>query len=666
MKNVYKIGSWLQEQNSHIIKQWCADEVVINIFKKHKVNLSSFCTKFAPNILAHAINVMQNKKEMQDCPFMNKFVDLMLQKEIESEEILTICTTLRVTVFNTLLDSYPNFSNDFASMKKIFKIFDSNLTGVMANFDKKRVELNVDKQKELQFKRYLKNLQVILDAQDNIIFKLRESQIYIANKTLYSITGVADIQSFKKKYPSALAFIKQVNFHNSLFKRKEYHQWTSKIITEHKGQCKAQIFNHLSNQTSLMKVKITQIDRLDNFVFTLENITEQQNKIDRLSSVAYKDTLTGLNNLQGFEEIIENKLSDVVNTNLKILMIELKGFSLYSEQNTKEKGDHLIKDIAQSIQENNPDDSARIDSNRFAVLSDTLTLESSNDIVNKIGNILSSTPNTTDVNVKATVILLHEKESAESIIERGEVLLNNIQDYTQEKVIDDTLVAKKEEERLKQEISFLSLMQNLKSDNKSISLTNYYMEIPLESSAKIINITENTMTVNVRKISAISLYPKDEIYIKMPEKPNFKARVKSVAANNSSIVLDNFNTVKTSPLDRREIHVKLKEPIEVLIKSKKIQIPEELDVISTSTFVVYVNHLYDIKVGSELKMYTRLIDKEEEEFLGSVVKISPVANRFKLIIHLKATPSIEKTLIPSVSTRQIEIIKDLQAKASHL
>ena len=665
MENIYKIGSWLQEKKAYIIKQWCSDDAVVNIFKKHKVNLSSFCTKFAPNILSHVIDVMQSKKEMRDCPVMNKFVDLMLQKEIKSEEILAICTTLRETVFNALLDSYPDFSNDSMSMKRILKIFDANLRGVMANFDNKRVELHADKQKELQLKRYLKRLQIILDAQDNIIFKLHDNQLYIANKALYFITGVTDIQSFKKKYKTPLAFIKHVDFHDALFKKKEYHQWISKIITEHKGQCKAQIFNHLSNQTSLMKVKITQIDALDDFVFTLENITEQQNKIDRLSGLAYKDSLTGLSNLKGFEELIEKKLSDAVNTNLKILMIELKGFSLYSEQNTKEKGDQLIKTIAQSIQERYPENSARIDSNRFAILSNNLTLESSNDLVNKIESILSSTPNTTDVNVKATVILLHDKESAESIIERGEILLNNIQGDTEEKVIDDALVAKKEEERLKQETSFLSLMQHLKSDNKSISVTNYYMEIPLKSSAKIVNISENSMTVNVRKISAISLYPKDEVYIQMPEKPNFKARVRSIAANKNDIVLDNFSAVKSSPLDRREIHVKLKEPVEILIKSEKTQIPEELETVSISTFVVYVNHLYDIKVGSELKMYTQLIDKEED-FLGNVVKIIPIADRFKLIIHLKPTPNIEKALIPFVSARQIEIIKELQEKASRL
>jgi len=665
MDNLYKIASWLQEQNSHIVNQWCADDAVVNIFRKYRINLSAFSTKFAPKILSCAIDVLQNKKEMRDCPTMIKFIASMMQKDIRIEEILIVFTSLRVTIFDNLLDSYPDFSNDFASMKKILKIFDSNLIEVVAIFSNKRVEPNRDKQKDLELKRYLNRLQIILDAQDNIIFKLHKNQLYIANKALYLTTGVADLQSYKKKYISPLAFIQHVNFHNSLLKKQEYHQWISKIITEHKGQCKAQIFNHLANQTSLMKVKITQTGTFDDFIFTLQNITEQENKIARLSSLAYKDSLSGLNNLQRFKEIIEKKSIDAVNTNFKILMIDLKGFNLYNEQNTNEKGDYLIKEIAKTIQERYPEDCARIDSNRFAILSDSLTLENSNTLLKKIDNILSSMPDTTDVNVKAVVILLHDNESAESSIMRGEILLHNIQDYTQEMLLDDALVAKKEEEHRNQETSFLSLMQQLSDKNESISVTNYYMEIPLESSAKIVNISKNSMSVDVRKISAISLYPKDVVYIQMPKKPNFKAKVRSVSAKNSYIVLDNFSAVESSPLDRREIHVKLQEPIDILIKSEKKQILEELDVLSTSTFVVYASHLYDITVGSELKMHTQLIDKEEV-FLGNAVKITPVANKFKLVIHLKPTTSIEKTLIPFVSARQIEIIKELQEKASKL
>ncbi|MBD3797964.1 MAG: hypothetical protein IE887_09580 [Campylobacterales bacterium] len=60
-----------------------------------------------------------------------------------------------------------------------------------------------------------------------------------------------------------------------------------------------------------------------------------------------------------------------------------------------------------------------------------------------------------------------------------------------------------------------------------------------------------------------------------------------------------------------------------------------------------------------------LIDKQEEEFTGVVYKIISVADKFKLIIHLDKTKSIENSLIPFISQRQIEIIKDLQDKTPY-
>ncbi len=664
MGKMYSIGSWLEEHTQSIINQWISDDKTVDIFKNHKISLSKFSTKYAVGIISHAVNIMHGKKEMRDCPIMNKFVGLMLKKNIKSEEILTICITLRVIIFNNLLDKYPNFSNDTTSMKQVLKIFDTNLTGVLENFDTLRTKLNVNQQKELHLKNYLSRLQTILDTQDNIIFKLRSNHLYIANKALYLTTGVHNMEEYKNKFKAPLSFIKNVDFYNTLFQNGDYNKWITQIVEHHQGKCKAKVFDHITNKTSIIQMKITKVGEKNDFAFTLENITEQQNNIKNLTNIAYKDSLTGLDNLRGFEKLIENKLSQVKESNLKILMIELKGFNLYSEQNTQGESEQLIKNIADSIQTYHQEGVARIDSTRFAVLNNTLTLENSKELVGQVNNIVSSAPNSDTIDVNAAVILLHEKDTSDTIIERGEVLLNNLQDYTQEMIIDDNMVNKQEEKRLKEQVSFLSLMKRYKEDKKTLPVTNYYLEIPLTSSAKIIKITEQEMTLKIRKISAISLNYNDTIYIEMPQKPNFKAKVKSVDNNKNHVVLEYFNKVESSPLDRRNIHVQLEEKIGVLIKLGKTQIPEELDTVSITTFVLYVNHLYNIEIDSELKIYATLLNTEEE-FLGHVAKIIPVADQFKLIVHLEPTSSIEKSLVPFASHRQLEIIKQLQEKSSY-
>ncbi|MEN4053349.1 GGDEF domain-containing protein [Sulfurimonas sp. NWX79] len=535
MQTLYAIGEWIHQESERIITQWLYNPNTTKIFKKYNIGHQKFSKKFAVGIVAHLVDVVQERKKMQDCPSMNKFVDFMLQKEIRADEIYSICTILRITVFNHLLDAHPEIRHDCTSILAMLKIFDTNLAGVIKNFSNASYELYINKQKE----------------------------------------------------------------------------------------------------------------------------------IDNLKNLAYKDTLTGLNNLRRFEELIEQKLKSLPNNNIKILMLSLKGFSEYSKRHSQQESDNIIQNVAQIIQQEYPLDSARIGSSQFALLSDTLSLETSTKLIDKIDATLTANPDTQHIKSNAALILLHDKDSSESIIERGEILLNTIQKSTQTAIIDEKIFDEKEEKRLEEQNRFLSLMKHYKEDKKTIPVTSYYMEIPLQSSAKIIDITENNITISIRKISAISLQPNDGIYITMPKKPDIKAYVKSIDIEKNYVILEQFQAVETSPLDRRYIHVQLKDPIEILIKSQKTQIPEMLHTVSITTFVVYVHHLYDIDINSELTMQVQLHEKEEE-FLGKVDKIIPIDSKFKLIIHLKKTPAVQESLVPFISNRQLQIIQKLQEKISYV
>jgi len=539
MSDIYKIGEWLEGNSLSIIEQWLSDSEVVGIFKKHKISLKKFSTHFAVGIIEHAVNVMQERKKMADCPSMNKFVDLMLQKEIRSNEILIICVTLRRTVFENLRDKQAQFLQDPHSITNLLKIFDANLLGVFKNFDKQQINRD-DKEK----------------------------------------------QAFQKE-------------------------------------------------------------------------------LDSLRNLAYKDSTTELDNLRGFEEYLEKRLQTNPDNNLKILMISLNGYGEYSKSHSKEKSENILTNVSQVLKEEYDVYAARITSNRFAVISDDLSLENSNELLADIDNALVSLPDTQHIDTNAAIILLHDKDTSTSIIERGELLLNSIAENEHESIVDDNFLNEKEQERLREQTIFLSQMKHKLADKSTINVVNYYMEIPIQSSAKILDINKNEMTISVRKISAISLYIGDEIYIDMPQNPNFRAKVKNIDLEESSVTLEHFEPLKASALDRKNIHVELKNPLEILVKSEKIQIIEQLTTVSITTFVLRLHHLYDIKVGSKLKIFARLIN-HEEEYIGNVVKIIPIENKFKLIVHLEPTPNIDKSLVPFVSQRQLEIIKELQQKASQI
>jgi len=536
ISNINQTGAWLESKSTLIIDQWLGNEELIRIFKEHKISLIKFSTHFAIGIIKHAVDVMQNKKEMADCPSMNKFVDLMLQKKIQSNEILIICVVLRKTIFENLRETQTHFFKDPRLIITLLKIFDANLLGVFQNFDK---------------------IQIHRDA--------------------------------------------------------KVHQ-------------------------------------------------QLQKELNTLKYLAYKDPLTELDNLRGFEKYLENMLKQNPDNNVKILILSLNGFDEYKKRHTKEKAKNVLKNVAQVIKNDFSAYAAHIKSNRFAIVSNELTLKNSQKLITNIDNVLTSITDTQYINTNAAIILLHDKETPASIIEHGEILLNSITDNQEKALIDDTMLNKKEQERLREETIFLSQIRHLLADKQSINVVNYYMEIPIQSSAKIINITQDAITITVRKISAISLHLDDIIYIEMPKEPNLKAKVTSIDSDKNQITLKHFEYIDASPLARRNIHVALKDPLEILVKSEKIQILEELSIVSITTFVIYLHYLYNIEVDSELTMFVKLLN-QEEKFVGIVDKIIPTDGKFKLIVHLKHTPSIEKSLVPFVSQRQLEIIKELQEKS---
>ena len=655
MNALYLIGEWLENRVDKIVGAWLSDKDIKELFLKYNIDIKKFSTKFAQAILLHNIGVMQETKQPDDCPIMNKFVDLMLEKDIISEDIFTICTRLRTTILKKLWEEYPDFSNDIPSIQKIISIFDRNLSGVLANFDRKNMANRAQKQKEQELKLYLQRLQTVFDVQDNIIMKIHEGKLHLANKSLFLTTGVKDIKSYCNKYSVPLGFIKNVNIFSSIFKSGEYGKWIEKVIQENQGESTVELFNHITNKSSLMQMKVAKVSDLNDYIFTFTNITEQQRELKKLKDLLYKDSLTGLANLKKFEEIIEKKLDRLPDNNFKILMLHLRGFKITNETYGKAKGEEILKNVADVLKEHYPKESARIDVDRFAVMSEEMTLSRAEALVKE----LDDTIDTNSIDINSAIVLLHEQDTKESMFERGEILLNHIKNNKEKTVYDESVLQEKENERLKEQQKFLELMQQYQDSNKHLPVTSYYLEIPIKSDAAILSINNDTISVNLRKISLFSLYRDDHVYIQMPEKPNFKAKVKGIDTKHDKVLLGEFKAVETSPLDRRSIHVKIQEQVDITIKSPKNSIVAELDSLSINSFVIIVDHLYDIEVDTMVHMRVTLV-KKELVFRGHVHLIIAVADKFKLIVHLDQTQNIQDELVPFISNRQIEIIKELQ------
>lgn len=659
MKNVQEIAKWLTPKVPYIVSTWLNQPTVKEIFQYYKISSAKFAKKFGEPVLQYNIGVLEETKKIDNCPVMNKFVELMLQKGIQSKDIYLVCTSLRTTVLRTLYKSYTGFSQDFESIERIILIFDRNLSGVLYNFDQKHISNVVKDQQNQHLRTYIHRLQSILDAQSNIIFKVRDGNLFIANKALLAVTGNVDMESFKKRYHHPLEFINDVSCFAQFFHLKEYETWLEKVLKENNAKCKVTIFDHISNKNSSMTMKVVKLGEGFDYVITMDELSESDEVSENMNTLVYKDALTNMANFTKFQLMVEEHLDISKDESFNILMIHLDGFKVYSDLKGREEAQPLIQEVADKLKELYPQSAAKIDEERFAILDANLDHQAAENVIEKVNGILEEKSD--GLKAIAALVVRQKEDTVELMLARGDTILSAIEIDPVHTIVDDSFLSEQERIRRKNENRFLTEMKQLKDDKETLPITNYYLEIAIKSDAEILNISENTMAVTVRKISLFSLKYNDVVYIERKEGENLKAIVKDVDRLKNILVLYKFEYVKFSPLDRKNVHVKLEQLVRVTLNFSDKNFEGELESVSIDTFVVLLQHVYDLQENVDLKIKAMLNEKDGN-YKGTVRKIVPIPSGFKVVINIQKNYDVENILRSYISNRQIKIIKELQER----
>jgi hypothetical protein len=281
------------------------------------------------------------------------------------------------------------------------------------------------------------------------------------------------------------------------------------------------------------------------------------------------------------------------------------------------------------------------------------------DIIDKINKLLKEYNSQGKIKPLAAIVIHRKDDTVELMLARGDVLLNQVRLDSLDTIIDDTVIIKKEAIRLEQEKEFLLRMKRNKEEKKTIPVTNYYLEIGIKSDATILSVMADKLSISIRKIALNSLHKNDAIYIKMPQKPDYKALVYKVDKLEEYVVLHSFKAVELSPLDRNHVHVKLPQPMGVSLYFNKKKIDAKLQSVSINTFEIVIQDIFALEVESQVSV-TATLNEKEASYSGKVLKIIPLVDRFIIVVHLDANALTEEILSRYVSNRQLEIIKDLQ------
>lgn len=666
--NVNEIVQFLKKEKTQIVKLWVNKNSVNKILSKYNIGEDSFSSKVAVKIIDYFIEVLQHQKPVGHCPVMNDFIDYMFKRKITIKEIFIICMGLRRAIF-LLIVSVGKLEKDREWIIELFsELFDQNLSGVLEYYENLVFQSRCKQQDSKNLEDHIKRLQAILDLQESAIFEVDQDTLFLANEKFYEIVGVSNQNDFMRIYPEIWSFIESVSCFNELFNLKRYREWIEKVIVECNGKAIVELFNYSLNQKINMEMSIHS-NQAGVYAVVLHDITEYDSKMSSMIDLVYTDDMTQMPNIRKFDEVITIYLTQCKEDNQKffLFLIDIHNFNDISEVSGRNTGDYVLKNFAKRILKYIDSNHffARIDGNRFALLSKLETYEASRSLANKILSELHSITYNNGEQAKGNIAIVscQSDDSVNSILNRADRVIQRIADFGSDAIMDDRLII--EEDRMIKSASkqFLAQCKYIYDQDDFLEVVNYFMEVPIDSKAKIIKIDDETIYVRLRKVAIHAINKNSFIYIKTKNRPHFKACVKDLDKEKLWVKLENFIPLLSSPLDRKYIRVKLLPTIEGILKKDRMQILVEIDTISVNSFSLSMVNIPDIKEKDTIEIETILRwDNRVENIVisGVVSKIKKRGLNIIIDIDLQHSKIIEEVLSPFIAHRQLEIIKQLR------
>lgn len=666
------VAALIKASKPEILTVWMLEPNVVSIFGKHHISRNKFKSLFASKIVDYFIGVLDGSQKIGACPVMNKFIDYMYDKEISVKEIFQICMAFRYSTLHQLNSDSELFVQGTQLEERLYEVFDENLSGVLDYYSLLHLNREVQVQHEEYTDTYSKQLQSILNLQDNMILTVKGSYITIANRSFLQMLAVDDIDEFQVKYPDNWNFIKTVEHFCDLFEKRDYLAWLEKVADSNEQTTTVTFVNETLQESRSYHAKVMRISEKEknDFAVTISALSDCDEKIDELSHFVYTDPLTNLYNRRKFDEAINALVEQYHNAKLPfaLIVMDLDDLNRINQMHGRERGDEILKEIGHAV-----DDKfgslgifARIDGDRFGLVLKGKNLEEGDKIAQDM--LLLTRAHVFDGNIepKCNFAVLHcqKRDTQVSMLERADTLIKDIIKSRSNAIKNDQALIQEEQERRKQEASFLISCIELKAADKSLDIVSYYQEIPIQSKSKIIKVQRGVLTLTVRRISINAVYKGSYIYIRSPEdKKSIKALVTDINNDNYTISVQNFNFIKHSPLDRKSIHVKVEEDLFCFVKMDDTQIKGKVLSISADTIMIALAHVYGVDMDNKIFVDTTLNVEGREEHLqitGSIIKISEIDDGFKLIIAVDKNSKADKIIVPYVASKQLEIIKTLQ------
>jgi GGDEF domain-containing protein len=494
-----EISAYLFDSREKIVDQWVGRESTAEMLEKLAIEKDHFIHTYAIPVVEYFIGVVEGTKSVGDCPIMQKFIAFLTDKGITARDIFILCMALRRSLIGHL------FAGDRIStaeapviLEEISDVFDGNLSGVLQTFTELTMEKERDLQQQIQINRQNREIQTILNLQNNLVCVVEKNSIVMANQTFLERVGVKDLDTLHSRYPREWGFIKSVNYLQKLFRNKAYDAWFDMILSHpNHPVIKVSIQNQ---QTQRYNIYVLQMSRFPEqpgkYILSMTDITSYEKQIRKLSEQAYTDAVTGAYNRLKFDITLPKILTKKEGA---LFLIEIDNFYLLQKNYDEKLVEELLHKIAQSMLQILPKavHLYRVDTGTFALLPTTAKIPDHEAFATGITSHISGlqTHISEAISCSIGILTIRDSDTKEILQTRFHELLELLRFSDQNSLhYDDTLYeAQQQRKREAQEIQ--KVLYDLSLEPHMIDAVTSYKEIPIKRELKIAQIAEDSVNL---------------------------------------------------------------------------------------------------------------------------------------------------------------------------
>jgi len=260
----------LWAKKEEILSGWINTKEVISVLDRNNIDLFFFRDIYAAKILDYYFGVVNQTREIGDCPVMDDFLNMLKDHDISVDELFDIWTYARksmVTVtFNMGIASKELFSD-------ISYVFDLNFKSVLKDYSS--IVYKLEKEVEIQIQKNKKKDELMF--QQGRLAQMGEMISDIAHQWRQPLSMVSVIiQNIQLKY--TLGKLEADFFHQNVDEIKKVLEQMSQTITDFQGffkpNKKKEVFSIIDSITGALNLIKTDLSKSNIDVIRIHNHKE--------------------------------------------------------------------------------------------------------------------------------------------------------------------------------------------------------------------------------------------------------------------------------------------------------------------------------------------------------------------------------------------------------